>query len=130
MKRILLSLLLLFPSIAWAGTGSYIEAKHETMATIAFGSVAAAYTVFLANATPNRWYEVDVYNGTDAPITCSYNSGSPAAAGTAVDHFIVPPYSSYDPFLGKAERVVIYPIWCKRTSAAPTVGAVYLSASY
>lgn len=129
MKRILLSLLLL-PSFAWAGTGAFVEAEDETMATIAFGSVTASYTVFLANATPNRWYEVDIYNGTDQPITCSYNPGSPPAAGTAVDHFIVPAYSSYDPFLGKAERVIIVPIWCKRTSSAPTVGSVYLSASH
>lgn len=129
MKRILLALLLI-PSIAFAGTGSYVEAKHETMATIAFGSVGAAYTAFMANATPHRWYEVDIYNGTDAPITCSYNNGSPATAGTAVDNFIVPAGTSYDPFLGKAERVIIVPIWCKRTSAAPTSGAVYISASY
>lgn len=129
MKKILLALLLI-PSAAFAGTGSYVEAEHETLATIAFGSVTASYTVFLANATPHRWYELDIYNGTDAPITCSYNPGSPAAVGTAVDHFIIPAYSGYAPHLGKAERVIIVPIWCKRTSAAPTVGAVYLSASY
>jgi hypothetical protein len=99
------------------------ERQDVALATVAFGSVTASHTSFLANASALPFTEVDVLNLTDQPITCSYNGG-------VTDHFVVPAYSSYNPTLGEMQVHHATTIFCKRTSAAPTVGNVYVSAGY
>lgn len=128
MKKTFLLLTLLITSVAEAqvissNTLTTKERQDVALATIAFGSVAAGHTSFLANASALPFTEIDVLNLTDQPITCSYNGGT-------TDHFVVPAYSSYNPTLGEMQAHRATAIFCKRTSAAPTVGSVYVSAGY
>lgn len=125
MRRILFILLCVFAVEARAQVGGDSDTttrarQDSTLAAVAFGSVTGAYTAFLTNTNPIR--DLDVLNQTDAAITCSYNAST--------DHFVVPAYSSYSPDLGEIEMHSGSTISCKRTSGAPTVGSVYISAGY
>lgn len=119
MKKILLSILFLIPSILQAQ--SAIEPTFKTLAAVAFGSVTASHTAFLSNTA--ALIHLDILNLTDQPITCSFDSGT-------TDHVVIPAYSSYSPNLGKHEAYIDSSVHCKRTSAAPTVGSVYITGAY
>lgn len=128
MRKILLLLTVFLAVSAEAQVGQTLSTtsvarRNVAMATVAFGSVTASHTSFLANASTLAFQDIDILNLTDAQITCSYDGGT-------TDHFTVPAYSGYDPELGDLALHHSSTIFCKRTSAAPTVGAVYISAGY
>lgn len=118
MKK-LLALLLLVPNLAFGqgwGEGTF------PFSTTAFGSVTASYTTFLANT--KSLVDLDIYNGTDASITCTNDTA------TAGEGWVIPSYSAYSPKLASATRYLNGNISCKRTSGAPTVGSVEISGTY
>lgn len=124
MKKLFLFFsLLVFPLIAQAQTQATNQRRNTTLTTIAFGSVAADHSAFLTNASGLTFLDIDMLNWTDAEITCSYDAG-------VTDNFVVPAYSSYEIPLAKIKLHHATAIWCKRSSGAPTVGSVRISAGY
>lgn len=122
MKRLIVILALCFAPIV-AQAQAALEPTFKTLTTVAFGSVGAAYTAFLTNTAP--LIDIDILNVTDQPITCAFDTASPAA-----DHVVVPAYSSYSPPLDRRTFYIAKSVYCKRTSSAPTVGSVYITASF
>lgn len=83
-------------------------------ATVAFGSVTASYTQFIAGG--RSYVKLDVLNNTDKDIRCRLDTSSA--------EFLVPAYSSYDPDLGENRRYANGAVQCKHAGVAPTVGNV------
>lgn len=80
-------------------------------ATVAFGSVTASYTQFIAGG--RSYVKLDVLNNTDKDIRCRLDTSSA--------EFLVPAYSSYDPDLGENRRYANGAVQCKHAGVAPTV---------
>lgn len=120
MKRALVVFaFLIFASTARAQTD--IEPTFKALGTVAFGSVTASFTSFFANTA--ALFDLDIVNLTNADITCSFDSGT-------TSHVVIPAYSSYSPELGRGKAYLDNPVYCKYTTAAPTVGNVYFTGEY
>jgi hypothetical protein len=112
MKRISLLLASLFVGSS-ALAQSYSTPTYYS-ATVAFGSVTASYTEFIAGG--RSYIKVDVLNNTNQDIRCRLD--------TTAAEFLVPAYSSYDPDLGENRRYANGAVQCKHAGVAPTVGNV------
>ena len=112
MKRISLLLASLFV-VSTAAAQSYSTPTYYS-ATVAFGSVTASYTQFIAGG--RSYVKVDVLNNTNQDIRCRLD--------TTTAEFLVPAYSSYDPDLGENRRYANGAVQCKHAGVAPTVGNV------
>ena len=110
MKKLLLASLLLASEVL---AQSYSTPTYYA-ATVAFGSVTASYTQFIAGG--RSYVKLDVLNNTDKDIYCSLDLGTSG--------FLVPAYSSYDPDLGENRRYANNAVQCKHAGVAPTVGNV------
>jgi hypothetical protein len=118
MRKTLLLILSLFCVSAEAQTTS-VQPSYVS-ASVAFGSVGAGYTQFLAAGKP--LVNIDILNNTDADIRCSWDAGT-----TSVE---IPAYSSYSPDLGVNKKYIVAALQCKRDTGAPTVGSVEIFALY
>ena len=110
MKKLLVASLLVATEVL---AQSYSTPTYYS-ATVAFGSVTASYTQFIAGG--RSYIELDVLNNTDKDIRCSFDDG--------VSDFLVPAYSSFDPDLGENRRYANSALKCKHAGVAPTVGNV------
>jgi hypothetical protein len=88
-------------------------------ASVAFGSVTASYTQFLAGGKP--LVDVDILNNTDKDIFCTWDDTNPVE---------IPAYSSYRPNLGESRKYIQTALKCKHAGVAPTVGSVDIFGYY
>lgn len=88
-------------------------------ASVAFGSVTASYTQFLASGKP--LVDIDILNNTDKDIFCTWDDTNPVE---------IPAYSSYRPNLGESRKYIQTALKCKHAGVAPTVGTVDIFGYY
>jgi hypothetical protein len=88
-------------------------------ASVAFGSVTASYTSFLAGGKP--LVDIDVLNNTDKDIFCTWDDTNGVE---------IPAYSSYRPNLGESKKYIYTALQCKHAGVAPTVGTVDIFGYY
>lgn len=88
-------------------------------ASVAFGSVTASYTQFLAGGKPLA--DIDILNNTDKDIVCSWDDTN------GVD---IPAYSSFRPNFAESKKYVQTALKCKHAGVAPTVGSVDIFGYY
>lgn len=88
-------------------------------ASVAFGSVTASYTQFLASGKP--LVDVDIFNNTNQSIDCTFD-------GT--NGVVIPAISSYRPNLGESKKYIITAVQCKHSGTVPTSGNVSIFGYY
>jgi hypothetical protein len=110
MKKLLLASLLLTTEVL---AQSYSTPTYYS-ASVAFGSVTASFTQFIAGG--RSYVKLDVLNNTDKGIRCSFDAGT--------TYFVIPAYSSFDPDLGENRRYANSALQCRHDGVAPTAGNV------
>lgn len=122
MKKLIatIALITLLPGMVFAQASKKVVC--DPIVTVAFGSVGAGYTTFTTLSKATTMFYID--NQTDQDILCSDDTT------TSAGKWIVFAFSGLNDKLPESFRYASGVISCKRRSAAPTVGNVFIQACY